>query len=62
MTLRLPLLDVMLFVLQVTQSFEVYAAFAPTMTKAAAIEAVNKLLRWCKKEESSLFILNAPTI
>jgi len=44
-----------------TQSFELYAAFAPTTSKTAAINAINKLLKWCKKEEGTLFILNAPT-
>lgn len=54
--LQLPILC-----LQVTQSFEMYSTFAPTTSKAAAITSVNKLLKWCKKEEGTLFILNAPT-
>ncbi len=44
-----------------TQGFELYAAFSPMTSKAAAVEAVNKLLKWCKREESSIFILNGPT-
>lgn len=44
-----------------TQTFELYAAFSPLMAKMKAISAVNKLLKWTKKEESSLFILTAPT-
>ena len=44
-----------------TQSFELYAVFAPTTSKLRIITAVNKLLRWIKKEESDRFILSAPT-
>ena len=44
-----------------TQSFELYAAFSPTCSKLRVITAVNKLLRWIKKEEDKLFILSAPT-
>ena len=44
-----------------TQSFELYAAFPPTLSKLRIITAVNKLLRWVKKEEERLFILTAPT-
>jgi len=44
-----------------TQAFELYAVFAPTATKLAVITAVNKLLRWVKKEEDKHFILTAPT-
>ena len=44
-----------------TQSFELYAVFAPTTSKLRVITAVNKLLRWIKKEESDRFILSAPT-
>lgn len=45
----------------VTQTFELYAAFAPDATKATAIKTINAMLKWCKKEETSLFILDAPT-
>jgi len=44
-----------------TQSFELYAVFAPTSTKLNVLTAVNKLLRWMKKEEERMFILTAPT-
>lgn len=49
------------YVDQVTQTFELYAAFAPDATKATAIKTINAMLKWCKKEETSLFILDAPT-
>ncbi|XP_063238833.1 vacuolar fusion protein MON1 homolog A isoform X2 [Bacillus rossius redtenbacheri] len=45
----------------VTSGFELYVTFEPLVTKHNAINAVNKLLRWIKKEEDRLFILNAPT-
>ena len=44
-----------------TQTFELYAVLAPHVTKLTVITAVNKLLRWVKKEEDRLFILTAPT-
>jgi hypothetical protein len=44
-----------------TQTFELYAVLAPHTSKLAVITAVNKLLRWVKKEEDRLFILTAPT-
>ncbi|KAK7102484.1 protein SAND-like [Littorina saxatilis] len=45
----------------VTQGFELYAVFGPLITKTSAIHAVNKLLRWIKREEDRLFILNSVT-
>ncbi|OWF35302.1 vacuolar fusion protein MON1 homolog A-like [Mizuhopecten yessoensis] len=45
----------------VTQSFELYAVFGPLVTKVAAIQAINKLLRWVKREEDRLFIPNHVT-
>ncbi|KAK6176727.1 hypothetical protein SNE40_014970 [Patella caerulea] len=45
----------------VTQGFELYAVFGPLVTKTSAIHAVNKLLRWIKREEDRLFILNSVT-
>ena len=45
----------------VTSGFELYAAFSPLTSKASAIHAVNKLLRWIKKEEDVLFIINSYT-
>ena len=47
--------------LQVTAGFELYAVFGPLVTKPVAINSVNKLLKWIKKEEDRLFILNSPT-
>ena len=44
-----------------TQAFELYAVFPPTTTKFAVLTAVNKLLKWAKREEEKLFILTAPT-
>jgi len=44
-----------------TAAFELYAVFGPLHSKLAVITAVNKLLRWVKKEEERLFILTAPT-
>jgi len=44
-----------------TQAFELFAVFAPTASKFAVLTAVNKLLKWAKKEEEKLFILTAPT-
>ncbi|XP_033631186.1 protein SAND-like [Asterias rubens] len=44
----------------VTTGFELYAVFGPLATKQVAILAVNKLLKWIKKEEDRLFILNPP--
>ena len=45
----------------VTSGFELYATFSPLTSKASAIHAVNKLLRWIKKEEDVLFIINSYT-
>lgn len=43
--------------LQVTNGFELYLCFGPLSTKALAVSAVNKLLKWIRKEEDRLFIL-----
>jgi hypothetical protein len=45
----------------VTQSFELYTLFGPLITKQNATNAVNGLLRWLRKEEDSIFVINAPT-
>lgn len=45
----------------VTSGFEIYVTFEPLVTKPDAIDAVSKLLKWIKKEEERLFILNSPT-
>lgn len=49
------------YISQVTLGFELYVTFEPLVTKPDAIEAVSKLLKWIKKEEERLFILNSPT-
>lgn len=45
----------------VTSGFEVYVTLEPLVTKVDAINAMRKLLKWIKKEEERLFILNSPT-
>lgn len=45
----------------VTNGFELYVTFDPLMEKDHAIKAVDRLLRWIKKEEERIFIMNAPT-
>uniref|UniRef100_A0A8B9YWI1 Vacuolar fusion protein MON1 homolog n=1 Tax=Bos mutus grunniens TaxID=30521 RepID=A0A8B9YWI1_BOSMU len=44
----------------VTSKFELYTCLSPLVTKAGAILAVTKLLRWVKKEEDRLFIRYPP--
>uniref|UniRef100_A0ABM5FKM0 Vacuolar fusion protein MON1 homolog n=1 Tax=Pogona vitticeps TaxID=103695 RepID=A0ABM5FKM0_9SAUR len=45
----------------VTSAFELYVCFSPLATKAAAVSAVNKLMKWIRKEEDRLFILAPQT-
>ncbi|XP_058803060.1 vacuolar fusion protein MON1 homolog A [Phymastichus coffea] len=45
----------------VTSGFELYVTFEPLVTKTDAINSITKLLKWIKKEEERLFILNSPT-
>ncbi|XP_026077370.1 protein SAND [Carassius auratus] len=45
----------------VTSGFELYLCFSPLGTKGLAMSAVNKLLRWIRKEEDRLFILSPLT-
>ncbi|XP_028854340.1 vacuolar fusion protein MON1 homolog A [Denticeps clupeoides] len=45
----------------VTSGFELYLCFSPLGTKSVAVSAVNKLLKWIRKEEERLFILNPLT-
>lgn len=45
----------------VTSGFELYLCFSPLATKASAISAVNKLLKWIRREEDRLFILSPLT-
>ncbi|KAL0094130.1 vacuolar fusion protein MON1 [Phycomyces blakesleeanus] len=44
----------------ITSSFELYVVFGPATPKAVLIASSNQLLRWIKKNEDSLFILNSP--
>lgn len=46
----------------ITPLFELMVAFPPLVTKKMGINAANKLLRWIKKEEESLFIVSPPMI
>lgn len=46
---------------QSTSGFELYLCFSPLATKALAMLAVTKLLKWIRKEEDRLFILNSLT-
>ncbi|XP_045167306.2 vacuolar fusion protein MON1 homolog A-like [Mercenaria mercenaria] len=45
----------------VTGGFELYAVFGPLVTKSLAINAVNKLMAWIRKEANRLFILESVT-
>ncbi|XP_048003391.1 protein SAND isoform X2 [Leguminivora glycinivorella] len=45
----------------ITNGFELYVTFDPLMDKDQAIKAVDRLLRWIKREEQRIFIMNAPT-
>ncbi|XP_044307035.1 vacuolar fusion protein MON1 homolog A isoform X1 [Varanus komodoensis] len=45
----------------VTSAFELYVCFSPLGTKASAVSAVNKLMKWIRKEEDRLFILTPLT-
>ncbi|KAA1469993.1 DUF254-domain-containing protein [Dentipellis sp. KUC8613] len=44
----------------ITQPFELYIALSPWLPKSAAIGAANAVARWVKKEESRLFLRDAP--
>lgn len=45
-----------------TAGFELYLVFEPLISKPSATNAVNKLLRWIKKEEDKIFMLNNYTL
>ncbi|KAF9586184.1 Vacuolar fusion protein mon1b [Lunasporangiospora selenospora] len=45
----------------ITTSFELYAAFGPLVSKNAMVQMSNKLLRWIRKQEENLLILNSPS-
>ncbi|KAJ6585164.1 vacuolar fusion protein MON1 [Mycena capillaripes] len=44
----------------ITQPFELYVTLSPRLPKSAAVGAANALARWVKKEESRLFLRDAP--
>ncbi|KAK2500511.1 hypothetical protein MC885_011358 [Smutsia gigantea] len=45
----------------VTGAFELYTCYSPLGTKASAVSAIHKLMRWIRKEEDRLFILTPLT-
>ncbi|KAJ2962842.1 hypothetical protein NQZ79_g2090 [Umbelopsis isabellina] len=44
----------------ITSSFELYVVFGPNVPNSTVITSSNHLLRWIKKHEDLLFILNSP--
>ncbi|KAG9122804.1 Vacuolar fusion protein mon1 [Ceratobasidium sp. 392] len=44
----------------ITQPFEIYVAVEPQLPKNAVVGAANAIARWVKKEESKLFLRDAP--
>ncbi|CDH59496.1 vacuolar fusion protein mon1 homolog a-like [Lichtheimia corymbifera JMRC:FSU:9682] len=44
----------------ITSSFEVYVVFTPDTPKSSIISSSNQLLRWIKRNEENLFIVNSP--
>ncbi|KRZ51252.1 DNA ligase 4 [Trichinella nativa] len=42
----------------VTTAFEIYAVFNPLITKPEAVSRVEQLMKWIKKEENNLFLIN----
>jgi hypothetical protein len=45
---------------QITQPFELYLCISPTLPKSAAVGAANAIARWIVKEDSRLFLREAP--
>lgn len=45
---------------KITQPFELYITLSPRLPKSAAVGAANAVARWVKKEESRLFLRDAP--
>ncbi|KAF9127663.1 Vacuolar fusion protein mon1b [Mortierella sp. 14UC] len=45
----------------ITSGFELYAVFGPLVSKSAVVLMSNKLLKWIRKQEDSLLILNSPS-
>ncbi|TFK40673.1 trafficking protein Mon1-domain-containing protein [Crucibulum laeve] len=44
----------------ITQPFELYITLSPRLPKSAAVGAANAVARWVKKEETRLFLRDAP--
>lgn len=44
------------------QGFELYAAFEPLVTKLDATTAMKEVVHWIKREETRLFVMDAPTM
>ncbi|OZJ05725.1 hypothetical protein BZG36_01330 [Bifiguratus adelaidae] len=44
----------------ITSTFELYACFNPQVSKSSMIAAANQLIRWIRKHEERLFIVNSP--
>ncbi|ESK95723.1 vacuolar fusion protein mon1 [Moniliophthora roreri MCA 2997] len=44
----------------ITQPFELYITLSPLLPKSAAVGAANAVARWVKKDESRLFLRDAP--
>jgi hypothetical protein len=40
--------------------FDMFAMFSPLVSKENAVAALNRTLRWIRKEEENLFLLNPP--
>lgn len=45
---------------QSSNAFEIYATFAPFISKGSSVSTVNKLINWIQNEEESLFITKPP--
>ncbi|KAF9187562.1 Vacuolar fusion protein mon1b [Haplosporangium sp. Z 767] len=45
----------------ITSSFELYAVFGPLVSKSAVVLMSNKLLKWIRRQEDNLLILNSPS-
>lgn len=46
----------------VTVGYELYAAFEPFTSKINIISVVNRLLKWIKREENTLFMMSSPVL
>lgn len=45
----------------ITATFEIFVVFQPYLSSAQCVAKVNSILRWIKKEESTLFIDSTTT-